>query len=88
MRTGLFLLAGFLLAGASFVIAKLFSAHYPAASTWATAIFVGVWLALSAFNMWVGVVKAGYSAGEELPIMLLIFGVPAIAAVLINWKLL
>jgi hypothetical protein len=38
--------------------------------------------------MWVGVAKAGYSVGEELPIFLLIFGLPALAAILLKWKVL
>jgi hypothetical protein len=36
--------------------------------------------------MWIGVSQAGYSVREELPIFLLIFLVPATAAVLVNWK--
>lgn len=39
MRTGLFLLAGFLLLAASLLLAPLFSQNYPAATTWATAAF-------------------------------------------------
>jgi hypothetical protein len=34
------------------------------------------------------VARAGYSATEELPILLLIFGVPAVVALLVKWKLL
>ena len=36
--------------------------------------------------MWIGVAKAGYSINEELPIFLLIFGLPAAAAVVLKWK--
>ena len=32
--------------------------------------------------------KAGYSASEELPILLLLFGVPAAVALLLKWKVL
>jgi hypothetical protein len=49
--------------------------------------FVVLWFAVAAFNMWVGVAKAGYSVGEELPIFLLLFGVPAVLAALVRWKL-
>jgi hypothetical protein len=38
--------------------------------------------------MWVGVARAGYSVAEELPIFLLIFGVPAALAILLKWRLL
>ena len=86
MRTALFLLAGFLFLGVCFILARLFSANYPAAASVATAVFVLLWLAIAAFNMWVGVAKAGYSASEELPIFLLIFGVPAVVAVILKWK--
>ena len=87
MRTGLFLLAGFLLLAASFIVAKLFSENYPSATLAATAAFILLWLALTAFNMWTGVLKAGYSVAEELPVLLLLFGVPAVAAIVIKWKL-
>lgn len=86
MRTALFILAGFLLLASILIVAKLFSANYPAATSWATAMFVAVWLVVTAANMWVGVNKAGYSASEELPILLLLFGVPALVAVLLKWK--
>lgn len=88
MRTGLFILAGFMLLAASFILAKLFSNYFPSASAVATSIFLVLWLAFTGFNMWVGVVRAGYSTAEELPIFLLLFGVPAVAAILMKWKLL
>ena len=86
MRTGLFLVSGFLLLAACLVLAKLFSGNYPSASSVAIAVFVAVWLALTGFNMWVGVSKAGYSVTEELPILLLLFGVPVAAALVLKWK--
>ena len=88
MRTGLFLLTGFLLLASCAILARLFAENFPAAGSWATAAFIVVWLAIAAFNRWVGVARAGYSAGEELPIFLLLFGVPAAAALLLKWKFL
>ena len=88
MRTALFLLAGFLLLAAFLVLARLFSSNYPSATSVATTGFVVLWLAITGFNMWVGVTKAGYSAAEELPILLLLFGLPAIVAVVLKWKFL
>lgn len=88
MRTGLFLLSGFLFLAGSLVIGKLFSSNYPAAGAVATALFLAAWLAIAAANMWVGVARAGYSFAEELPIFALIFGVPAAAALLVRWKFL
>ena len=57
--------------------------------TMATAakIFIPIWLALAAYNMYVGVARAGYSVAEELPILLVIFAVPAAVAGFVWWKL-
>lgn len=86
MRTALFLLAGILLAGATAILARLFAHNYSSASAVATGVFLVVWLAVTGFNMWVGVARAGYSVAEELLILLLLFGVPAVVAVLLKWK--
>jgi hypothetical protein len=52
-----------------------------AAAKW----FIPVWLVASLVNMWVGVTRAGYSAMQEAPIFLVVFGVPAVVA-LILWR--
>ena len=88
MRTGLFLLSGFLFLAGSLIVGKLFSTIYPTATTAATVVFLTVWLAIAAVNMWLGVAKAGYPVSVELPIFGLIFAVPAAAAVLVRWKFL
>jgi len=88
MRTPLFLLVGFLLLGACMLLGRLFSSNYPGASYAATLTFVVLWLGIAGFNLWVGVVKAGYTLSEELPIFLLISAVPIIAAVLLKWRFL
>jgi hypothetical protein len=86
MRTTLFLLAGLLLLAASLLLGRLFSATYPGATLAATAAYVALWFVIAGANMWIGVAKAGYSVTEELPIFLLIFGLPAAAAIVLNWK--
>ena len=88
MRTLLFLIAGVLLLAAFLLLAKLFSASVADAPRVALISFVVVWLVISGLNMWIGVTRAGYSIAEELPIFLLIFGVPAVAAALLKWRLL
>ena len=88
MRTALFLIAGFLLLGASLLLGRLFSANYPGATFAATIAYVVLWLTIAGVNMWVGVAKAGYSVTEELPIFLLIFAVPAAVAIVLKWKFL
>ena len=86
MRTLLFLMSGLLLLAAILLLGKLFSSNYPNATLVATSAYIALWLVIAGANMWVGVAKAGYSAAEELPIFLLIFGVPAAAAVVLKWK--
>ncbi len=86
MRTGLFLVAGFLLLAASLLLGRLFSANYAAATIVTTVAYVALWFAIAGANMWVGVAKAGYSVGEELPIFALIFGVPVAVAIILHWK--
>ena len=88
MRTVLFLLSGFLLLAAVLILARLFAQNFSSATLWATAGFILLWLVVTAANMWVGVAKAGYSAAEELPIFLLLFGVPAAVALVLKWKFL
>jgi hypothetical protein len=88
MRTGLFLLSGFLLLAASLIVGKLFSANYPGSTTVATVLFVVLWFVIATVNLWIGVAKAGYSVAEELPILALIFGFPAAVAILVRWKFL
>jgi len=77
-----------LLLGAAVLLGRLFSTNYPGATAAAIGIYVALWLLLVGGNMWVGVAKAGYSVAEELPIFLLIFGLPAVLAVLLKWKVL
>lgn len=88
MRTALFLLSGLLLMASLLIPARLFSEHFPAALNWALTLGLGLWLAVTSFNLWIGINKAGYSLGEELPILLLLFLVPAAAAVLVRWRFL
>ena len=49
-------------------------------------IFVVIWLAVALVNLWLGVSRAGYSLAEELPMFLVIFLIPAAAAVVVAWK--
>jgi hypothetical protein len=52
----------------------------------AAKLFVPVWLAVAFVNMWVGVTKAGYSVRDELPVLIVVFAVPAIMAGLAIWR--
>jgi hypothetical protein len=88
MRTPLFLLAGFLLLASTCILGKLMAEPYPRAMTWATILFIGVWLALAAVNLIGGVTRAGYTVAEELPIFLMIFGLPVVCMMVLRWKVL
>ncbi len=86
MRTGLFLVAGFMLLAALLILGKLLSSNYPAATTTATVAYVALWFVIAAVNMWTGVEKAGYSYAEELPVFALIFAVPVVVAIVLKWR--
>jgi hypothetical protein len=88
MRTTLFLLGGFILLAACLGVARLASGSSADSTRLATIAFVALWLVIAAANMWLGVSRAGYSVAEELPIFLLIFGLPAAVALLLKWKFL
>lgn len=88
MRMAMTFTAGLLLLAAMLIFSKLFTDHYPNATSWAVTAFLLVWLLATGFNMWVGVNKAGYSFAEELPILLVLFLIPAVAAISLKWKVL
>lgn len=48
--------------------------------------FAMLWAAAALTNLWIGVVRAGYSVTEELPIFLVVFGVPCVVAWLLAWR--
>jgi hypothetical protein len=49
--------------------------------------FVPAWAGVSLVNLWVGVAKAGYTVAQELPILLVVFAVPAVLALVLAWQL-
>ncbi|WP_224825917.1 hypothetical protein [Cognatishimia sp. MH4019] len=49
----------------------------------AVRLFIPVWLIALLVNMTIGVVSAGYTIAQEAPILLVVFGVPAIVAWLV-----
>lgn len=50
-------------------------------------LFLPLWFIGAGINLYLGVKTAGYTVGEELPIFLLVFAIPAIVALLVWWKL-
>ncbi len=49
--------------------------------------FLPTWLAAALINMWIGVTSAGYTVLQEMPVTVVIFGVPALSAVLLRRRL-
>lgn len=87
MHTLMVIAGGFVLLGLSLAAARLFGAPGSAGLVQAVKAFIGLWLTCAAINMWVGVTRAGYTVGQEAPIFLVVFGVPAAAALLVGWWL-
>jgi hypothetical protein len=52
----------------------------------ASRVFIPVWLLVAIANLWVGVSHAGYSVRDELPILLVVFLIPAAIAALVIWR--
>jgi hypothetical protein len=85
MRTVFIILGGLLLLALCLGVAKVAWGNQSAYAL-SIKLFVGLWLAIAAANMWVGVAQAGYGFMEELPIFLAIFLVPAGIALLLQYK--
>jgi hypothetical protein len=86
MRTLYFLIGGLVLLAVCLGGAKLLANSIAEPMRAAVIAFCVIWFVIAAGNMWMGVARAGYSLSEELPIFLLIFGVPASVAILLKWK--
>ena len=85
MRTIVIIAGGLVLLGISLLVARWAGGESHTLSIVAR-IFIVVWLAIALVNMWIGVVRAGYSVGEEFPIFLIIFLVPGCAAAFVVWR--
>lgn len=76
---------GIVLLGVFLLFGQLWGGATPALGT-AAKIFIPVWLTVSVANLWIGVTRAGYTVAQELPILLLVFAVPAVAAGVAVWQ--
>lgn len=86
MHMLLVIVGGAVLLGVFLLFGKLWGGD-PAGMATGARLFVPAWLVVALVNMWVGVNKAGYTVAEELPILLVVFAVPAGLAALIAWQL-
>ncbi len=73
---------------AVFVLVGYWLARGDGGGARAALYFIGVWLLLAIANLVVGVLSAGYSVREELPIFVVVFVVPALVALVLRRVLL
>ncbi|RJG40644.1 hypothetical protein [Mesorhizobium sp. DCY119] len=79
------IVGGVVLLGVFLLFGQLWGGATPALAT-AAKLFIPVWLAVSVANLWVGVNRAGYTVAQELPILAVVFVVPAIVAAIAIWQ--
>jgi hypothetical protein len=85
MRTLIIIVGGIVVLGLFVFAGSRFGGGVQSMAT-AAKIFIPFWLIAALTNMWVGVSRAGYSIGDEFPIFLLIFLIPAAVAAFLWWK--
>jgi hypothetical protein len=85
MRSVIIVATG-LVIGALFLFSGRILGRGPETLALGAKLFIPLWFIAAAANLWMGVAKAGYSFMEELPIFLVIFGVPAAAAGFLWWR--
>lgn len=76
---------GFALLGLLLFIAPRLNLSGATPIPFAIKLFIPLWFAGALINLSIGVLRAGYTLAQEAPIFLLVFGVPAITALLILW---
>ena len=86
MHMLLVIFAGCLLLGVFMLFGMLWGGD-AAGSAQAARSFVPVWLVVALVNMWVGVTRAGYTVAQDLPILAIVFIVPAGVAALLAWQM-
>ena len=85
MHTVIVLGVGFGLLGLCAGVGLAFGGSAGAAA--AMLVFLPLWLAGAAINMYIGVTRAGYPFADEAPVFLVVFAIPAAAALASWWKL-
>ena len=84
MRTLIIIAGGFVLLALLALGGRLLGGN--AGMVTAVKMFLPLWALAAGVNMYIGVAQAGYTVMEELPIFLLLFGLPAAAAGFVWWK--
>ncbi len=81
MHTLMVIAGGLVLLAAFLVVGKLANK-----SVLASRLFVLPWFLATLANLYAGVAIAGYTVAQELPIQLVVFAVPAIAALVLGQR--
>ena len=58
----------------------------PSGAATGALVFLPLWFIGAGINMYIGVKRAGYSVADEAPILLVVFAIPAAAALILWWK--
>jgi hypothetical protein len=85
MHMLLVIIGGTVLLGVFCLFGRLWGADMTALVPAAKA-FIPVWFIVAAVNMTIGVTRAGYTVMDELPILVLVFAVPAVIAAIVIWQ--
>jgi hypothetical protein len=85
MHTALIIALGFALLGATAAAGRLLGGTHGLER--GLLVFLPLWLIGAGVNMYIGVTRAGYSVADETPVFLVVFAVPAAAALGLWWKL-
>lgn len=87
MRTVVIIVIGLVLLAVWLLVARSVANGRPETVRTAVWAFTAVWFVAAAINLWIGVSQAGYSILEELPVFLVIFGIPAALALFAGRRL-
>jgi hypothetical protein len=85
MHTIIVLAIGFALLGLCALAGRAVGGPHGMAT--AALVFLPLWLVGAGINMYIGVTRAGYSVADEAPIFLVVFAIPAAAALVAWWTL-
>ena len=85
MHTAIVVGVGLAVLAACLVVGRLVGG--PGALPVAALVFLPLWLVGAGINMAIGVRRAGYTVMEEAPVFLGVFGVPALVALFVRWRL-